>query len=76
MTESFTASTTERHALNGGTRALEGSEAVARALLESAAAGIVIVDREGRIVLVNARAEELFGYRRAELLGQPLGLLL
>lgn len=56
--------------------ALRKSEATARALLESAAEGIVIVNREGRIVLVNAKTEELFGYTRDELLGQTLEVLL
>jgi two-component system, cell cycle sensor histidine kinase and response regulator CckA len=39
------------------------------ALLESAPDGIVLVDAEGRIRLVNRRTEELFGYGRDELLG-------
>src|SRR5215467_15673548 len=46
-----------------------------RALLESAAQGIVVVDPHGDIVLVNARLETMFGYRREELLGQKLEVL-
>lgn len=48
---------------------------LARAVLESASEGIVIVDRSGTIVMVNARTESLFGYGRQELVGQPLELL-
>ena len=46
------------------------------ALLESATQAIVSVDRNGRIVLANARTEELFGYSRRELLGETIEALL
>ena len=44
-------------------------------LFESSPDGIVLTDREGRIVRVNGQAESMFGYRREELLGQPVELL-
>jgi PAS domain S-box-containing protein len=47
-----------------------------RDLLEAAPDGILEVDPDGRIVLMNAAAERLFGYTRAELLGQPVELLM
>ncbi|GAA2875217.1 hypothetical protein GCM10010517_36080 [Streptosporangium fragile] len=46
-----------------------------RELLESAPDAMVIVDGDGRITLVNAQAETVFGYRREELLGAPVEML-
>jgi PAS domain S-box-containing protein len=52
------------------------SEAVSRAVLVSAPAGIMVVDPAGRIVLVNAQTEELFAYGIDELLSQSVEALL
>jgi PAS domain S-box-containing protein len=46
-----------------------------RALLEAAPDAIVVVDGRGTIALVNRTTELMFGYQRAELLGQPVELL-
>ena len=47
-----------------------------RRLIESAPDALVVVDHSEQIVLVNARTEKLFGYARAELLGQRVELLM
>jgi two-component system, cell cycle sensor histidine kinase and response regulator CckA len=47
----------------------------ATGLLEAAPDAIVGVDAGGRIALVNAQAERLFGYPREELIGQPVEIL-
>jgi len=44
-------------------------------VLELAPDPIVIADSAGKIVLVNAQTERVFGYRAEELLGQPVELL-
>jgi len=51
------------------------SDAVFQALTESSPDGIVLVNQEGRIILVNLQTEKLFGYARQELLGQAIEVL-
>jgi hypothetical protein len=43
-----------------------------RGLMEAAPDGMVVVNQDGEIVLLNARAQKQFGYSRDELLGQKV----
>ncbi|MBL1265328.1 response regulator [Methylomicrobium sp. RS1] len=56
-------------------QALRQGEERFRLAIESAPCAMVMTDREGHIVLINAQAETLFGYTRAELIAQPVELL-
>ncbi len=47
-----------------------------RGILESAPDAMVIVDLDGRIALVNSQVERLFGYRREELIGHDVEMLI
>jgi len=55
---------------------LRKSEEQARAFLENIGETVVAIDRDGRIVQANDRIREMFGYRREEVLGQSLEVLL
>lgn len=46
-----------------------------RLVIESAPHGILTVDGQGHIAMINAQVETLFGYTRAELVGQPVEML-
>jgi PAS domain S-box-containing protein len=54
---------------------LRRSEVKFRGILESAPDAMVIADGQGRIVLINAETERLFGYQRKELVGQVVEIL-
>jgi PAS domain S-box-containing protein len=47
-----------------------------RLAVEASPTGIVMADETGRIVLVNAEIERLFGYQREELIGRPIDMLI
>jgi PAS domain S-box-containing protein len=56
--------------------AMQASEARFRSFVESAPDAVVFADARGRVQLVNAQTERLFGYRREELIGRPLERLM
>jgi len=62
---------------SSGTAAITAAEnELFRAIVESSPNAIVLVDRRRQIMLVNRKAEELFGFQRHELIDQPIEVLL
>lgn len=51
------------------------TEAVYRSIVEGSPIAKVLINRDGKIALVNAQLEALFGYTRDELLGKPIEIL-
>jgi PAS domain S-box-containing protein len=47
-----------------------------RQVVESAPNAMVMIGPSGKIEMVNAQAERLFGYARSEMLGQPVEMLI
>jgi PAS domain S-box-containing protein len=47
-----------------------------RLAVEASPCGMVVVRGDGAIAIINSNVERLFGYRREELLGQPVEILL
>ncbi len=55
--------------------AVKKAEERFRLAMEAAPNAMAMVDRTGKIILVNSQLEKLFGYGRAELLGQRIEIL-
>ena len=55
---------------------LKEAEQKFRALVETSPQAIIIHDANGKIAIVNSEAEHIFGYRRQELIGQPVEILM
>lgn len=55
---------------------LRESEERFRLVVRAAPSAMIAVDHEGKINLVNVKAEELFGYRKEGLLGRPVEILI
>ncbi len=51
-------------------------DTLARGVFDNAPDGILVVDRQGRLLAANPALQRLAGYREDELRGQPLDLLL
>jgi PAS domain S-box-containing protein len=57
-------------------KSLEHSEERFRSVVETAIDAIVTVDGNGRIIFWNQEAEMMFGYKAAELVGQPVAVIM
>ena len=57
-------------------QALRESESRLRAIVDTAADGIITIDERGTIVAFNAAAERIFGYKAHEVLGREVNLLM
>jgi diguanylate cyclase (GGDEF)-like protein/PAS domain S-box-containing protein len=49
---------------------------IAKGLFESFPDGILVIDRDGKIIEINAQVEAIFGYSREELQDQPVEILI
>ncbi|MFQ5603804.1 MAG: PAS domain S-box protein [bacterium] len=56
--------------------ALRESEAQNQAIVNTAADGIIIIDAKGLVTSFNAAAEKIFGYKKAEIIGQNIKMLM
>ena len=55
---------------------LKENKAILTGILDSAAEAVISINESQHIVLFNKNAEKIFGYKKSEVLGSPLGMLL
>src|SRR5437899_907135 len=55
--------------------AIDPSDLPFRELVDAAPDGVIVCDQQGRMLLVNAESERMFGYTREELRGQHVDVL-
>ncbi len=60
----------------GFTRVMDATNDMFRAVVDAAPTGVVLVNEEGHIVLVNRHLLQLFGHEESELIGQGIEVLL
>ena len=53
-------------------KALENTQTWFRSIIESSPDSIIVADNDGKILLCNYRAEEIFGYAKGELIGKNI----
>lgn len=56
-------------------QALQSTESWYRGIVEAAPEALMVADEKGRVILANLESEAIFGYRRGELCGQPMRVL-
>ncbi|MCF8481418.1 MAG: response regulator [Rhodospirillum sp.] len=74
----------ELRALNGSledlirarTKDLASNEARLRSIIDTMVDGLIVIDQSGRIETFNIAAQVIFGYTEAEVLGQPITILM
>ncbi len=66
----------ERSAQRSGASPAPGHSELFQCLFENAPEAMLMLDNRGRILLLNRSAEQMFGFEREELIGEPVGNLL
>ncbi|MBW7982296.1 PAS/PAC sensor signal transduction histidine kinase [Enterobacillus tribolii] len=61
--------------VNHLSRALREAKTLNELIIESAADGVISVDIDGRVTMINPAAEKITGYQRKELLGRPYAVV-